>query len=261
LSPVLQELTLNPFRGTYADVQTWLRRSASDFSVGVRRQRVTDCTNSRAVESCSHAAHTDTDAKSCSTMSTFHVTGVATDDDGAPVIGATVTVSPDWHIPQPPYSSVSAVTDGRGSYSIDFEATHTAPNVEFAHVNAQSPGHEPFFDYLFPASDSQKSQNVSMNLHLYRIKRIIPGESTVVTVVPGDTTCGWSDELTCRTVRVVVPTDGLLTVSCPGLTLPGNAVGSPWHVTAGTQPAVDVGMWFQSTVSQSCVFNTSLVRP
>ena len=191
------------------------------------------------------------------------MTGIATDDDGAPVIGATVTVSLDWGIPQPPYPSFSAVTDGSGSYSVDFDATHSAPDLlPFAHVHADSPGHEHFFGYLFPASYSEKNQNVSKNLHLYRIKRITAGESTVVTVVPGDTNCGWEGELTCRTVRVVLPTDGVLTMSCPGLKIAGydepwRTPGSPWHVTAG-EVAVDIGMWFTSTVSQSCVFKTSL---
>jgi hypothetical protein len=85
--------------------------------------------------------------------------------------------------------------------------------------------------------------------------------------------CGLSDELTCRRVRVVVPTDGLLTMSCDprgddrggfGLTIVGynepTGSGLPWHVNAGTELAMDIGMWFQSTVSQSCVFKTSLTR-
>jgi hypothetical protein len=202
------------------------------------------------------------------TTSTFHVTGIATDDDGAPVVGATVSVSAYYSPP----SSVSTVTDGRGSYSVNFDATHSAPNtVPFADVNADSPGHEHFYNSLFPASYTERAQNVSMNLHLYRIKRITAGESTAVTVVPGDRICGLSDELTCRTVRVVVPTDGLLTMSCNpqgddnggfGLTIVGyndrTSFALPWHVTAGTERAVDIGMWFQSTVSQSCVFKTSL---
>jgi hypothetical protein len=198
--------------------------------------------------------------------STFHVTGIATDDDGAPVVGATVTVTPD-----PRHSSVSTVTDWRGSYNVDFDATHTAPNVFFAYVKAESPGHESFFDYL-PGPDAQ-SISITKNLHLYRLKRISAGESTVVTVVPGDTNCGYDDELTCRTVRVVVPTDGLLTMSCdpqgddnggPGLTIVGyngrGSSGLPRHFVAGEWP-VDIGMWFQSSVSQSCVFKTSLARP
>jgi hypothetical protein len=201
--------------------------------------------------------------------STFHVSGIATDDDGAPVVGATVTVSACC-----PPSSVSTVTDGRGSYSVDFDATHSAPDLlPFADVNADSPGHEHFGSVLFPVSYTEKAQNVSMNLHLYRIKRITAGESTAVTVVPGDTLCGVDDELTCRTVRVVIPTDGVLTMSCNphgddnggfGLTIVGyngrTSSALPWHATAGTERAVDIGMWFTSTVSQSCVFTTSLSR-
>lgn len=197
--------------------------------------------------------------------SPFHLTGIATDDDGRPVASATVTLTHEDGTGLP-VSSLSSVTDGAGFYHFDFDARPylELPPFIIASVRAESPVHERFVTAIhIPGSGGQ---NVSQNLHLYRITRITAGESTVVTVVPGDTNCGFSDELTCRTVRVVVPTDGLLTLSCPGLKIVGyaeawqNPAGSPWHVTAGTEVVVDIGMWFQSTASQSCVFNTSLAR-
>ena len=102
------------------------------------------------------------------TMSTFHVTGIATDDDDAPVPGATVTVR--LYRGATPYPSFAAVTDSRGSYSIDFEATHVGPALAFAEVNADSPGYKHFCDGLIPASYDEKSQNISEDLYLYRIK-------------------------------------------------------------------------------------------
>ena len=102
------------------------------------------------------------------TVSTFHVTGIATDDDGAPVPGATVTVRP--YFGATPYPSFAAVTGSRGSYSIDFDATHVGPALAFAEVHADSPGYKHFCDGLFPASYEEKSQNISEDLYLYRIK-------------------------------------------------------------------------------------------
>lgn len=198
------------------------------------------------------------------TTGTFHVTGIATDDDGAPATGATVTVS--VNAPDPPHPrSTSTVTDARGSYSVDVDASYTGPNVAFALVNADSPGHDSFVDYLFPGSDSQNTRKIfiSKNLHLYRITRITAGESIAVTVVPGDTVCGLSaDDLVCRTVHIVIPTDGMLTASCPGLIVEvfdlvrGDTV--KWPVKAGTEVEVNIGMWLQSTVSQACMLKTSL---
>jgi hypothetical protein len=104
------------------------------------------------------------------TVSTFHVKGIATDDDGAAVPGATVTIR--LYGGPIPYRSFAAVTDSRGSYRIDFEATHVGPALAFAEVNADSPGYKHFCDGLFPASYDEKSQNMSEDLYLYRIKNL-----------------------------------------------------------------------------------------
>ena len=101
-------------------------------------------------------------------MTTFHVTGIATDDDGAPVAGATVTIR--LYRGPIPYPSFAAVTDSRGSHSINFEATHVGPALAFAEVNADSPGYKHFCDGLFPVSYDEKSQNISEDLYLYRLK-------------------------------------------------------------------------------------------
>jgi len=198
------------------------------------------------------------------------LTGIATDDDGSPVTGATVTVDLFLNNRNVP-PSVSGVTDGRGFYSIDFDADHLdVPGAVLAFLFADRPGHDRFVAWIdAPASGGQ---NVSQNLHLYRIKRITAGESTLVTVVPGDTSCDENGYWLCRIVHIVVPTDGLMTMEVvptpsaanTGLTFvdefgppPGPLV---LHVTvaAGTEVVVAIGMLWTSTVSQSCVFNTSL---
>ena len=199
--------------------------------------------------------------------STFHLTGTATDDDRGPVAGATVTVKPNGY---PTLPSVSRATDGRGSYSIDFDADHLdIPRALIGFLIAESPGRDRFTNWT--AAPATGGQNVLQDLHLYRIKRITAGESTLVTVVPGDTTCSEDGFFVCRIVHVEVPNDGLLTmevVPIPSATNTGLAIlddigdgsrpSKTIHVTAGTEVVVYIGMAWTSTVSESGVLKTSL---
>jgi hypothetical protein len=200
---------------------------------------------------------------------TLHVSGIASDDDGLPVTGATVTVTLPAH-PGFPHPVVSAVTDGRGSYSVDVDAFDEVHQSPFAQIDADSPDHDRFYASLRWPSDSQQ-KSVSQNVRLYRIRRITAGELTFVTVRPGDTLCGDDDELVCRFVHVLVPSTGVLTMSCdphigerggPGFFIVGynNYFGEdlPWPLMAGSERIVQIGMWFSSTVSQSCTLKTSL---
>ncbi len=201
---------------------------------------------------------------------TWHLTGIATDDDGGRVTGATVTVLPFSQATS--FPSVSGVTDGSGFYSIDFDGyTYLGlSNARIGTVIAESPGRDHFLTYI--SAPASGGQNVSQNLHLYRITRITAGESTLVTVVPGDTSCDENGYWLCRIVHIVVPTDGLMTMEVvptpsaanTGLTFV-NEFGSPpgpsvLHVTvtAGIEVVVAIGMLWTSTVSQSGVFKTSL---
>jgi hypothetical protein len=199
--------------------------------------------------------------------STFHLTGTATDDDGGPVTGATVIVQPNDY---PNVPSVSRVTDGRGSYSIDFDAHHVdVPRAVLGFLIAESPGRDRSVYWI--AAPATGGQNVLQDLHLYRIRRIITGESTLVTVVPGDTSCSEDGFFVCRIVHVEVPTDGLLTMEVvpipsatnTGLSLlddigDGSRPSKTIHVTAGTEVVVFIGMVWTSTVSESGVLKTSL---
>jgi hypothetical protein len=200
--------------------------------------------------------------------STIHLTGVATGDDGSAVAGATVTVRP--YTAANSGTSVSAVTDGRGFYSIDFEANRDAVGG-VAFVYAESAGHDPSYYYLKPPS-----QNALQDLHLYRNRRITAGDSTILTVVPGDTSCGDSDQFVCRRVHILAPRDGRVNIEAvptpaaanAGLEILGRGAGhhccattASVPVTAGTEVVANIGMWWTSTASQSFSVNTSLIQP
>ena len=206
--------------------------------------------------------------------STFHVTGIATEDDGNPVAGANITVQP-WvnSVQLRPLPSVVVVTDGAGFYRLDFNAN--SDRVGFvATVKAESPGHDTAYYNIRP--EVSTSQNASQNIHLYRIKRISAGESTVLTVVPGDTFCGSnSSEFVCRTVHIVAPSDGLMTIESVGLlnVVGPNGTGGSYRgcddtasirVTAGAEVVANIGVFAPSGTfldSQSFLLKTSLVRP
>ena len=183
------------------------------------------------------------------------------DDDGAPVVGATITILVRRSAP-PPDPSFSASTDPQGRYNLDFSATDATAFV-FA---ATSPGHEQFSDGVDLRFDGEP---IVENPRLYRIRRITAGQSTSVTVAAGDSVCdgvaGTPDALPCRIVRVEVPNDGVLTMTCAnqamtileyGLSVSGTVVAGV-KVTAGTERIVGIGLPF-AVGSQSCVFSTSL---
>ena len=185
-------------------------------------------------------------------------------------MGATVTIQP-WVYGVYGVPSVSGTTDGRGLYRIDFDANRDAVGgVGF--VRGESSGHDPSYYYLIPAS----IQNASQNLRLYRIKRITAGESTVLTIRPGDTSCGDNDQFVCRTVHIVAPTGGTMTIEAvptpsavnAGLEIMGRSsayrccsLTASIPVTAGTEVVANIGRWWTSTANQSFVLNTSVVRP
>jgi hypothetical protein len=197
--------------------------------------------------------------------STFHVTGIVSEDEGNPVPGATVTIL---------NPTASGMTDGSGFYSLDIKSTGTiGAGGIVGWVKAESAGHDSSYNCLIPASGSQ---NIVQNLHVYRIKRITVGESTFLTVVRGDTACGDNDEFICRTVHIVAATDGLMTIEAAptpsganaGLEIVGQ--GSTYRccsltanvpVAAGIEVIANIGMLWTSTASQSFVVNTSLARP
>jgi hypothetical protein len=208
-------------------------------------------------------------------ISTFHLTGVATDDDGNPVAGANITIQPYQTTRVP---SVSVVTDGAGFYSVDFDAMRYFPGGWVATSRAEKSAYELSTNYIYPATGT--SQTALQNVHLYRIRRIAAGASLSLTVLPDDTFCGFNDEWRCRTVRIAAPTDGMMTVevipteSAAALTglemFVVVSMGSPPYrccsrtaslpVVAGTEVVANVLLEWTARNSQSFTLNTSMTQ-
>jgi hypothetical protein len=106
--------------------------------------------------------------------------------------------------------------------------TQTA--VAFAYVSTEpcttpatppACGYEADYRYVLSATP------LTQDFRLRRISGITAGESTVLTVEPHDTICvnnvqdmhPWPTEFICRTVRIVAPVDGVMTIEA----IPANA--------------------------------------
>lgn len=123
------------------------------------------------------------------------------------------------------------------------------------------------------------------NVHLYPIRRITAGDSTSVTVAPDDTLCvnnmqdspGLGPDHVCRSVRVVAPSAGVMTLEALSTTngppplLEVEIVGGSGPccserlenptsilVSAGTKVVAHVEMPFGSATSQTFTLNTSM---
>ncbi len=195
----------------------------------------------------------------------FTLTGQVTDSaTSAPISGATVSINGRY----------TTVTDSLGHYSAA-GFLDAGGNLDYTYVVADN-----------YAGDFRYIRATSQNVHLYRIKRITAGDSTVVTVAPDDTLCvnnfqdtlGLGPDYVCRSVRVVAPSDGVVTlaaISTEGGAHPplevetvgvspccAERMGNPTsiQVTAGTEVIVNVEMISGSTTSQSFTLTTSIVR-
>jgi hypothetical protein len=208
------------------------------------------------------------------------------------VFAATSKTGTLAYIPDAPSSSINVSVDlsGRLTPLPDSglqavpgamkEPVGTGDAVALAYVGAS--GYDGDRSYVLTIS-----QHVSQNFHSYRTKRITAGDSTVVTVAPDDAIClnnvqdfhPWPTEYVCRTVRIVVPRDGVMTMEVlasdgqapPGLEVEfvggagpccsarlGNPTSIP--VTAGTEVMANVEMARGSSASQSYTLNTSMAR-
>jgi hypothetical protein len=125
------------------------------------------------------------------------------------------------------------------------------------------------------------------NVHLHRIERIVAGESKLVTITPEDTLCvnnlqdspGLGPDYRCRSVFVLAPADGAVTIEAVSTTdgvhpplevetvgvspCCSERMGNPTtiRVTAGTLIVVNVEMAASSTSAQSFVVQTSPPLP
>ncbi len=100
------------------------------------------------------------------------------------------------------------MTDSAGRYQAEFEAMRDAVGGVGGSF-AEQPGYETHRRYLGPRA----SQDMTQNFHLYRIRRITPGDSVTLTVRPDEPMCGFDSEWVCRTVRIVANKAGKLTLS------------------------------------------------
>jgi hypothetical protein len=196
---------------------------------------------------------------------TIVLTGQVTDGTtSAPIAGATVFINGRYQ----------GTTDGSGHYSLTglLDAGGSSGSSDVTRVSAMN--YEWDYHYI---------RGTIQNVRLYQIQQITAGDSKVVTVAPDDTLCvndledtpEWGDSCVCRSVRVVAPSAGLLTVEALSVqdgTHPPVEVqtmgivpfiarmGDPTsiQVTAGTQVLVMVEISSGSTTSQSFVVHTSI---
>jgi hypothetical protein len=148
-------------------------------------------------------------------------------------------------------------------------------------------GHD--FTYVSAAnyvSDYRYIRGTVQNVHVYRIDRITGGASTLVTIAPDDSLCvnnvqdypGLGPDYICRSVRVVAPIDGVMTLEAVstqgGVHAPlevetvrvgvspccSERMGNPTsiEVTAGTEVVANVETLLGSTTNQSFTLTTSM---
>jgi hypothetical protein len=192
------------------------------------------------------------------------LTGQVTDGStSAPISGATVSINGRYR----------AITDSLGNYTVS-GCLDAGGDSNITSVSANN-----------YASDFRYIRGMSLNVRLYRIKRIMAGASTSVTVAPDDTLCvnniqdtpGVGQDYVCRSVLVTAPTDGIMTLealSTQGAARPpleveavavppccSERIGNPTsiQVTAGTQVVVNVEVVLGSG-AQSFTLSTSMAR-
>ena len=194
---------------------------------------------------------------------TVQLSGTVVDGNGAAVPAATVTVRP--FIPVRPAPALSTTTAADGTYSFIFE--NAARQFDVASVQVEKAGYEPVKRVVAPASV------VLQTVRIHPITTIALGDARIL-VTPEDAFCGLEDEWLCRTVWVVAPGDGFLTVDViavnPG-TRPAvdlnRTFAFPYAATrsipvnAGARVRVDVfGLYWQATVSEAFTVRTTITR-
>ena len=201
----------------------------------------------------------------------LEMTGMVTDEEGAPISGATVSAMVD------PYTGPFAVTDGSGRYSLQFVSTRGAnagpPGTESAVAMAlvEAAGYEFYTRYVIAPTEEVKE-----NFRLLRVRRITAGQSATVTVTPEARVCGgdWSPgrETICAAIRIVSATNGILTVralpsdggsALASLTVSsskGGGMGNPVSIPVfgGTENEAILALPWGLTASRSFVVETSI---
>lgn len=187
-----------------------MRPCAVPTVFGIVVMASTACGGAPASPSSSPLVPPPSQTSSCSgfvrdcTVRAYRVGGIALDEEGRAVTGATVSVFPFVFGGNP--TSKTATTDARGSYQIEFEAMQDSIG-SVGYVGAQRDGYQRDGHILRPGTD------ILQNLRLYRIRRVTAGEAVAVTVLPNDPPCGFDDEWVCRIFRLTAASSGRLQVS------------------------------------------------
>ncbi len=136
---------------------------------------------------------------------TFDVAGVVTDERGAPMPGAVVTMG-HWLGGSVRFPSVR--TDATGGYAISFTATPLG-NGFVARAQVVAEGYEEYWRSIMGATGGT---TFTETFRLQRITRMTAGDSIPLSVPPDVGECrGWVAEV-CPIVRVTVPKDGNLRI-------------------------------------------------
>jgi hypothetical protein len=180
----------------------------------------------------------------------------------APISGAVVLINGRYR----------GLTDSSGNYTVTGLLDY-GRDLDFTYASAN--GYANDFHYI---------RGTTQNVHLDRVERMTAGDSKLLTVVPDDTLCingvqdtpGLGQDYVCRSVHVVAPSDGVITVEAlstqgggrPPLEVEAigvspccsERIGNPTsiHVAAGTEIVVHVEMILGSATSQSFLVNTSM---
>lgn len=192
------------------------------------------------------------------------VTGIVTDERGAPLPGAAVTMA---HYVGELVHWPSVQTDASGSYRIGFTGTPLG-NGFVARAQVVADGYEEYWRSLKHGEAAN-----AQNFRLYRLTRIVAGESTLLTVQPDLGECRSWMALACGVVRITIPKPGRLTVEVvsnesstekPLLEIcceSGNEVhGNPVsvNVTPGSEFVLLVGLGQGVSTTRSFVVKTTL---
>ena len=140
----------------------------------------------------------------------FDVSGIVTDERGAPLVGVKVTMATTASFPAWP----SALTDASGAYRLIFSANTLQWQAGrfVARAEVVAPGYELYWRNLIATTASTLNES----FRLQRIQRVVAGRSIVVSFISDIGACpGWVAQV-CGTVRITVPTKSNVTVDVVG---------------------------------------------
>lgn len=195
----------------------------------------------------------------------FEVSGGVTDNRGAPLVGAKVTMATTAAYPNWP----SVLTDALGAYRVIFSANTLQWEAGrfVARAEVVAPEYELYWRNLVATTASTLNES----FRLQRIQRVVAGRSIVVTFVSDIGACpGWVAQV-CGTVRITVPTKANVTVDVVGTSgqqptleaccVSGNEIyGNPITVPAdgGMELEVLIGLGSGAPTGQSFEVKTSV---